>query len=81
MKTITVKDPRGIEWHVYHTGEIVHTDALERAVSQSSMSEKDKKNRRASTGYREAFRFPVGSSSGTTGGASASGTASIRRAA
>jgi hypothetical protein len=58
VKTITVKDPCGIVWHVYRTGEIVHTADLERAVAQSSMSERDKKKRRAAYGVQGSFPFP-----------------------
>jgi hypothetical protein len=58
VKTVTVKDPRGIVWHVYRTGELVRTEALERAVAQSGMSEKDKAKRRASYGVQGSFPFP-----------------------
>jgi hypothetical protein len=58
VKTITVKDPRGVVWLLYRTGEIVSTEALDRAVTQSAMSEKDKKKRRARFGVSGSVPFP-----------------------
>ncbi len=58
MKALTVNNPRGIVWHVYRTREIVRTEALERALAQSRMSEKEKRKRRATFGIQGSFPFP-----------------------
>jgi hypothetical protein len=58
VKPISVKDPRGVEWHLMLTHEVVTTQSLERAVERSGMSEKDKKKRRAHFGIPEQFGLP-----------------------
>jgi hypothetical protein len=52
VKPITVTDPRGVAWNVYLGGAPVHTDALERAVERSNLSEEDKRKRRRRYGVR-----------------------------
>lgn len=46
MKTVRVKDPKGVMWHMYVTHDGVLTATLDRAIERSRLTDAEKRKRR-----------------------------------